>query len=102
MRKQMTTGMFLFAAILFAGSTTMAQTIDEGKKFMYYERLKSAKEVFQKLATANPNNEEASYWLGQAEIGLENVPAAKSLYQANLSAAPHSPLVLAGMGHVEL
>lgn len=101
MRRTITTGIFLLASILFAGST-MAQTIDEGKKFMYYERFKSAKEVFQKLVAANPNNEEATYWLGQAEIGLENVPAAKALYQAKLSATPNSPLVLAGMGHVEL
>ncbi len=69
---------------------------------MYYEKFKSAKEVFQKLITANPNNEEAIYWLGQAEIGLENVPAAKTIYQNRLSAVPNSPLVLAGMGHVEL
>ncbi len=101
MRRTITTGIFLFASILFAGSA-MAQTLDEGKKFMYYERFKSAKEVFQKLVAANPANEEATYWLGQAEIGLENVPAAKALYQAKLSATPNSPLVLAGMGHVEL
>ncbi|RYF88700.1 MAG: tetratricopeptide repeat protein [Chitinophagaceae bacterium] len=99
--RKITTGLLLFASILFAG-TAMAQTIDQGKKFMYYERFKSAKEVFQKLVDANPNNEEATYWLGQAEIGLENVPAAKALYQAKLAAAPNSPLVLAGMGHVEL
>ncbi|RYY64422.1 MAG: tetratricopeptide repeat protein, partial [Chitinophagaceae bacterium] len=47
-------------------------------------------------------DEEATYWLGQAEIGLENVPAAKTVYQSKLSAAPNSPLILAGMGHVEL
>ncbi len=101
MRRTITTGIFLLASILFAGAS-MAQTVDEGKKFMYYERFKSAKEVFQKLVAANPANEEATYWLGQAEIGLENVPAAKALYQAKLSAMPNSPLVLAGMGHVEL
>jgi tetratricopeptide (TPR) repeat protein len=101
MRKKITTGLFFLAALLFAG-TTMAQSIEEGKKFMYYERFKSAKEVFQKLIAANPNNEEAIYLLGQAEIGLEDVPAAKALYQSKLAAAPNSPLILAGMGHVEL
>lgn len=101
MRRQITTGMFFLAAMLFAVST-MAQSVEEGKKFMYNERFKSAKEVFQKLINANANNEEAIYWLGQAEIGLENVPAAKTLYQTRLSAVPNSPLVLAGMGHVEL
>lgn len=101
MRIKITTGIFFLAAILFAG-TTLAQSIDDGKKFMYYERFKSAKEVFEKLIGANPNDEEAIYYLGQAEIGLENLAAAKSLYQSRLAAAPNSPLVLAGMGHVEL
>lgn len=101
MRIKITTGIFFLATILFAG-TTLAQSIDDGKKFMYYERFKSAKEVFEKLISANPNDEEAIYYLGQAEIGLENLPAAKSLYQSRLAAAPNSPLVLAGMGHVEL
>ena len=101
MRRKITTGIFFLAALLFAG-TTMAQTIEEGKKFMYYERFKSAKEVFQKLIATNPNNEEAIYLLGQAEIGLEDLPAAKTLYQTKLAAAPNSPLILAGMGHVEL
>ena len=45
-----------------------AQTIEEGKKFLYYERYKSAKDVFEKLVNANPNNADAVYWLGQTLI----------------------------------
>jgi tetratricopeptide (TPR) repeat protein len=101
MNRKITTGIFLLAFLLFAG-TLSAQSLEDGKKFMYYERFKSAKDVFQKLISANPNNEEATYWLGQAEIGLENIPAAKTLYQSKLSAVPNSPLVMAGLGHVEL
>lgn len=99
MNRKITVGTFLVAALLFAGSA-VAQSIQDGKKFMYYNRFKSAKEVFQKLAASG--DEEATYWLGQAEIGLENIPAAKTVYQSKLSAAPNSPLILAGMGHVEL
>jgi tetratricopeptide (TPR) repeat protein len=101
MNRKITTGIFLLAFLFFAG-TLSAQSLEDGKKFMYYERFKSAKDVFQKLISANPNNEEATYWLGQAEIGLENIPAAKTLYQSKLSAVPNSPLVMAGLGHVEL
>ncbi|RYY48572.1 MAG: tetratricopeptide repeat protein [Chitinophagaceae bacterium] len=99
MNKKLTAFTFFIAALLFAGSA-VAQSLEDGKKFMYYERFKSAKDVFQKLAASG--DEEATYWLGQAEIGLENIPAAKSVYQAKLSASPNSPLILAGMGHVEL
>jgi tetratricopeptide (TPR) repeat protein len=100
MRKMKTLAMILVAAI-FAGKS-FAQTIEDGKKFLYYERFKSAKDVFQKLSAANPADEISAYYLGQAMIGLEDLAGAKSLYQQKLSAAPNSPLVLAGIGHVEL
>lgn len=99
--KKFKMGIFFLAALLFANSI-MAQSLDEGKKFMYYERFKSAKDVFQKLVTANPNDEEAVYWLGQAEIGLEDVAGAKTLYQQKLSTMTNSALLYAGIGHVEL
>lgn len=101
MNRKITVFTFLITALLFAGSA-VAQSLEDGKKFMYYDRFKSAKDVFQKLVAANPANEEATYWLGQAEIGLENIPAAKAVYQSKLSAVPNSPLILAGIGHVEL
>ena len=34
---------------LLLSSTMNAQTMEEGKKFMYYERYQSAKNVFQKI-----------------------------------------------------
>jgi tetratricopeptide (TPR) repeat protein len=101
MKKQITAVALMFASLLFAGSG-FAQSMDEGKQFMYYERFKSAKETFQKLLAANAKNDEAAYYLGQAEIGLENIPAARTVYSNYLAANPNSPLVLAGMGHVEL
>ena len=99
--RKLKTGIILFISVLLT-NTLLAQSIEDGKKFMYYERFQSAKATFEKLLAANPNNEEATYLLGQAEIGLENIPAAKKLYQSKLDATPNSPLVLAGMGHVEL
>lgn len=94
-------GILFLAVVLFA-NTLSAQSLDDGKKFMYYERFKSAKDVFQKLVTANPNDEEAIYWLGQSEIGLEDVAGAKALYQQKLSTMTNSALLYAGIGHVEL
>ena len=99
--KKLKTGLLFFVA-LFTCNMLMAQSIDDGKRFIYYERYKSAKDAFQKMLSANPNNEEAAYWLGQAEIGLENIPAAKALYQSKLQASPNSALLIAGMGHVAL
>ncbi|MFZ1529764.1 MAG: tetratricopeptide repeat protein [Ferruginibacter sp.] len=95
------TTMVSFALMLFA-NTVFAQSMDQGKKFMYYERFKSARDVFQKILEKEPANEEAVYYLGQAYMGLENLAAAKKLYLDKLAANPNSPLVLAGIGHLEL
>ncbi len=95
----------LFIAVFISANALKAQTIEEGKKFLYYERYKSAKSVFEKLLAANPNNVDAAYWLGQSLIlpdDNSNVAAAKELYQKTLMANPNSPILLAGMGHIEL
>lgn len=104
--KKMKTGLLFIASLLFA-NFTFAQSIDDGKSFMYYERYKSAKDVFQKILAANPNNEEAAYWLGQAYISPDDRTAkdladAKALYQSKLTTNPNSPLLIAGMGHIAL
>lgn len=90
-----------FLAIVFV-QQMFAQSLDEGKKFMYYERFSSAKDVFTKLLAANPKNEDAAYWLGQAYIGLEDDAMAKQTYQTALQGNPASPILLAGMGQIEL
>jgi tetratricopeptide (TPR) repeat protein len=98
------TGLLLFVSV-FVSATLFAQSLEEGKKFMYYERYKSAKDVFQKLVDANANNTDAVYWLGQAMILSEensDVAGAKALYQKTLMNNSNSALLLAGMGHIEL
>ncbi|HMO33672.1 MAG TPA: tetratricopeptide repeat protein [Lacibacter sp.] len=79
-----------------------AQTLEEGKTFMYYERYNSAKDVFQKLVSARPGDAVATYWLGQVYLATEQVAAAKEVYQNGLQANGNNPLLLAGMGQVEL
>ncbi len=91
----------LLIALLFT-SGLFAQSVDEGKKFLYYERYNSAKDVFNKLLTANPNNVDAAYWLGQVYLGEEDSIAAKNLYQKTLTANPNAALLLVGMGQIAL
>ena len=97
----------LSAVSLFAANFLYAQTVEDGKTFMYYERYKSARDVFQKVLASNPANEEAAYWLGQAYIApddrtAKDIADAKALYQSKLTTNPNSPLLIAGMGHIEL
>jgi tetratricopeptide (TPR) repeat protein len=96
---------FLLLAALFVSNFLRAQTIDDGKKFLYYERYKSAKSAFEKLVSADPNNADAVYWLGQTLLAPaegKDIAGAKALYQKALQANSANPLLLAGMGHAEL
>jgi tetratricopeptide (TPR) repeat protein len=96
----------VIASLLLMGNILFAQSIQEGKQFLNYERYQSAEDVFQKLLTANPNNTEAAYWLGQTYLDPNREPidtaAAKALYQKTLQANPNDPLMMIGVGQVEL
>lgn len=90
---------------LISANMLFAQSIDEGKKFLNYDRWESAAKVFNDLLTANPNNIEAAYWLGQTYLqnpDFTDTMAAKALYQKTLQANPDAALLIVGMGEVEL
>jgi Tfp pilus assembly protein PilF len=96
----------LIASLVLMGSALFAQDIKEGKQFLNYERYESAEGVFQKLLTANPNNTEAAYWLGQTYLYPNREPIdtaeAKALYQKTLQANPNDALMIIGVGQIEL
>lgn len=54
-----------------------AQSVQEGEKMIDYGRYESAKKALEPLAA---NNAEANYYLGIAELGLENIPAARTVF----------------------
>ena len=89
-------------SFLLSANMVFAQSIDEGKKFWYYERYNSAKNIFNNLLSANPNNVDAIYWQGQTLIKMEDIDGAKALYQKALQSNPNVPLLLVAMGHIQL
>ena len=102
--KKIKAGVFLLTALL-AANFSRAQTIEEGRDLLYYEKYISAKNVFQKLVDANPNNVDAVYWLGQTLIAPQDdkdIAGAKALYLKALAANSNSGLLMAGVGHIEL
>jgi predicted Zn-dependent protease len=92
---------FLVAGLLLV-SAIQAQSIQDGVKDLYAERFKSAKATFEKLLAANPNNIDATYWLGQTHLEMDDVAGAKNVYSKALLASANAPLLLVGMGQVEL
>ncbi len=95
----------LLLSVTCIGGTVMAQTVEQGKQFLYYEKYKSAQDAFEKVLAANPNNIDAVYWLGQTMIhrkDTRDTAGAKALYQKMLSTNGDAPLLLVGIGQVEL
>jgi len=92
---------FIVTGLLFV-SAIQAQSIQDGVKDLYAERYKSAKATFEKLLASNPNNIDATYWLGQTHIAMEDTAGAKKVYEKALLASANAPLVIVGMGQVEL
>ena len=73
-----------FAATFFVTGLMMltvvsAQSLKDGVNDLYAERYKSAQATFEKLLAANPNNIEATYWLGQTHIEADNIKAAQDV-----------------------
>lgn len=84
-----------------------AQTIQEGMNHLYAQRYKSAAGVFLKMLAVNPNDMDATYWLGQTyldqdEIMSSRITGAKQLYEKAKQASNNHPLIEVGLGHVAL
>ncbi len=80
-----------------------AQTLQDGRKFLYQQRFQSAKETLEKVVAAAPANPEAIYWLAQAHFESKDVNAAKDVLRKGMEGANGSnPLLLVAMGQAEL
>jgi Tfp pilus assembly protein PilF len=88
------------ASILSAAVS--AQSVQDGIKDLYAQRYKGARTIFESALASNPNNIEATYWLGQTYLEMDDVAGAKAVYEKALLASANAPLLLVGMGQVEL
>jgi predicted Zn-dependent protease len=89
-------------SIFSLGGVLQAQTLASGINDWYAERYKSAKATFERLQAANPNDIQATYWLGQTYIEMEDLAGAKNVYTKGLASSSNAPLLEVGMGQVEL
>jgi tetratricopeptide (TPR) repeat protein len=92
----------LVAGLVGLNNFVFAQTVEQGKKFYYYARYNSAKDALEKTLASNPNNIEAVYWLGQTLLQLKDSVGAEALYSKALQSNGNAPLLLAGMGEIEI
>src|ERR1700735_1866218 len=94
--------LLLVAGVAGLCNSVLAQTVGQGKQFYYYKRYKSAKDVFDKVLASNPNNIDAIYWQGQRLLAMKDSVGAQELYSKALQTNGNAPMLLAGMGGVEL
>src|SRR6516164_7270190 len=92
----------LVAGVASLCNVAFAQSVDQGRKFLYYHRYKSANDVFDKILASNPNNIDAIYWKGQTLLAEKDSVAAGDLYSKALTTNGNAPMLLAGMGGIEL
>jgi tetratricopeptide (TPR) repeat protein len=92
----------LITTLVIGTNLLYAQSVEQGRKFLYYDRTQSAKETFKKILAGNPNDINAVYWMGQAMLKERDTTGAKAVYQMALGTNGNAPLLLAGMGQMEL
>lgn len=92
----------ILLAVLFFGTLLQAQNLEEGKKALYDGRFTTAKNAFTNIVASKPKDAEATYWLGQTYMRMDDIQAAKEVYQKALQSGLNDPILLVGMGHVEM
>jgi Flp pilus assembly protein TadD len=92
----------IVALLCAATSSVMAQSVEDGMKDLYYGKYLSAKQNLEKVTAAKPTDDKAYYYLGIAELGLEDVAGATATFQKGLQAVPASALLQAAMGRIDL
>lgn len=85
---------FLTLAVGLAFSPALfAQSVEEGKKELYYQELKAAEQTFSKVIAGNPANGEAYYYLSQVffsqEEGMLRVDSLLKTVPAEAANDPH-------------
>ena len=93
---------FMILALAGITASVVAQTVEDGIKFLYYEKNKSAKETLQKVVDKKPKDALAIYWLGQAFIADKDVKGAKALYEKALADGVNDPYIWIGSAQVQL
>lgn len=83
----------LTVAAALSFTAVQAQSLDEGKKLVQYERYSSAEKMLQPLAATDPL---ANYYLGVAELGQGNTAQARTIFGKYPSDAAN----MAGMARV--
>ncbi|MEZ5035774.1 MAG: hypothetical protein R2796_12340 [Chitinophagaceae bacterium] len=106
MKMKKTTIIFLAISLLMS-AVVQAQSLSDGINDLHAGRVTNAVNTFKQILQRNPNDIEATYWLGQAileteEIAGTRIKQVKDLYEKALQNSANAPLLVIGMGQIDL
>lgn len=101
--------LFILTAIFLAGSLiAKAQTIEDAKKYIYYEKYESAKTTLQSLIAKGDASSDTWYWLAETYLKQQNLDSASKVLLSNpnqlfqQNSFKEDPLFFIGWAHVLL
>ena len=80
--------------LMLSVTNTEAQNIQDGINHLYADRYQNAVKIFKQILAVNPNVIEATYWLGQTYLDMDDNEAARQLYDKALVANGNAPLII--------
>lgn len=88
-------------SLLFAGQAVFGQSLQDVQKDIYYEKFLTARQQLQQIISSKPSAD-AYFYLGQADLGVEDYTAAKDDFTKGLQADAKSALNMVGMGQIAI
>ena len=99
----------LVLTVLLIMNTVNAQTIDEAKKFIYYERFETAKNILYAVIKNDNASPDAWYWLSEIYLEENNIDSARKILENKVSqltadnaSFKQHPLIFIGWSHLLL
>src|ERR1043165_6514453 len=91
----------LVIALLMAGSTAFAQTLQDAIKLTTNEQFESADAAFKTLLNAQPNNGDVYFYYGQNYFKNDDTEMASQMYQKGAEVNATNPLPYVGIGKIQ-
>ncbi len=101
MKEQVKMTKFLIALFLVAGSTAIAQTLNDALKLTTNEQFESADVAFKALLQSQPNSGDYYFYYGENYFKNDNMEMANAMYQKGADVNPTNPLPYVGLGKVQ-
>jgi tetratricopeptide (TPR) repeat protein len=105
MKKMITIAIFILQAI----QPGNAQTIDEAKQHIYYERYESARKNLQSIIAKDNTQPDARYWLAEVYLKQNDVKAAQAILSEGVKlfsdqqlSRKKNPLIFIALAHMYL